>query len=94
MYALCGCAFLYSSQALRVLALTPLPSSPTVFQYILTSSTFTCGITVALSFSFTFPLSPSSIEEFCCYKHVLHLSLYVIVLVFVSVFIFGSIFHI
>jgi hypothetical protein len=53
-----------------------------------------CDITDALSFSFPFPLSLSSIEQFHCYKHVLHLSLYMIMLVFVYMFIFGSIFHI
>jgi hypothetical protein len=52
-----------------------------------------CDITDALSFSFPFPLSPSSIEQFHCYTHVLHLSLYMIVLGFVYMFIFGSTFH-
>jgi hypothetical protein len=32
-----------------------------------------CNITDALLFSFPFPPSPSSIEWFHCYKHVLHL---------------------
>jgi hypothetical protein len=43
----------------------------------------------ALSFSSPFPLSPSSIEYFHYYKHALYLSLYMIVLVFVYMFIFG-----
>jgi hypothetical protein len=51
-------------------------------------------ITDALSFSFPFLLSPSSTEWFHCYKHVLHLSLYMIMLVFVYMFIFGSTFPI
>jgi hypothetical protein len=37
-----------------------------------------CDITDALLFSFPFPPSPSSIEWFHCYKHVLHLGLYMI----------------
>jgi hypothetical protein len=52
------------------------------------------GITNALSFSFAFPLSPSSMEQFHCYKRALHLSLYMILLVFVYMFIFGSVFHV
>jgi hypothetical protein len=51
-------------------------------------------ITDAQSSSFAFPLSSSSIEYFHCYKHVLHLSLCMVMLVFVYMFIFGSIFHI
>jgi hypothetical protein len=51
-------------------------------------------ITDALSFSFLFPLSPSSIEWFHCYNHVPYLNLYMIMLVFVYMFIFESIFHI
>jgi hypothetical protein len=45
--------------------------------------------TDALSFSFL-----SSMESFHCSKHVLHMGLYMIMLIFVYMFIFGSIFHI
>jgi hypothetical protein len=47
-----------------------------------------CDITDALSSSFPFPFSPSFIEQFHCYKHVLHMSLYLIMLAFVYMFIF------
>jgi hypothetical protein len=49
-----------------------------------------CDITDALPFFFPFSLSLSSIEQFHCYKHVLHLSLFTIILIFVYMFIFGS----
>jgi hypothetical protein len=45
-------------------------------------------ITDALSFSFPFFLSLSSIEQFHCHKYVLHLSLCMIMLAFMYVFIF------
>jgi hypothetical protein len=53
-----------------------------------------CDITNIFSFSFPFPLSLSSIDQLQCYRHVLHLNLYMIVLVFVYSFVFGSIFPI
>jgi hypothetical protein len=66
-----------------------------IFQYlsrhILISSTFRdvmFYITDALSFSFYFPPSLSSIEYFYYYKHVLHMNLYMIMFVLVYVFIF------
>jgi hypothetical protein len=62
------------------------------FLYPLPSHLMLCN--KAQSFSFPFPLSPSSTKKFHCYKHVLHLSLYMIKLVFVYMFIFGSIFYI
>jgi hypothetical protein len=37
---------------------------------------------------------PKTIQQFHCYKRVLHLHLSMIMLVFVNMFIFGSIFHI
>jgi hypothetical protein len=43
---------------------------------------------------FSFHPSPSSIDWFHCYKHVLYLCLYMIMLVFVHMFICGSVFHI
>jgi hypothetical protein len=76
---------------------SPFTSHPPFFKsfqyisYILYLYVILCDITDVLSFSFPFPLSPSSIEYFHCYRHVLHLSLYVIMFVFVYMFIFGSI---
>jgi hypothetical protein len=87
---------LWSVQYLPLLSLTSLPPITPFFKafkthpYIL--NLHICDITDALSFSFPFPHSLSSIEH--CYKHVLHLSLYMIMLAFVYTFIFGSIFHI
>jgi hypothetical protein len=45
-------------------------------------------IVAALSFSFPFPPPPSCIKQFHYFRHVLHLSLYMIMLVFVCMFIF------
>jgi hypothetical protein len=42
----------------------------------------------SLLFSFPFPLPLSSIVQFHCYKHTLHLRLYKIMLAFVCMFIF------
>jgi hypothetical protein len=80
----------------------PCPLPPTLhFQqlsiHILVSSTFTDVMfynTVDTITLFSFPPSPSSTQQFHCHRHVLHLSLYVIMFVFVCMFIFGSIFHI
>jgi hypothetical protein len=94
MYPHCGCALLWSVQPLVLLSLSLLPLTP-IFQqfliHILISSTFTYvmfyDIVDALSFSFSFPPSPSSIEQFHYYKHVLHMSLYMIMFAFVHMFI-------
>jgi hypothetical protein len=80
----------------------PLYLPPPLFwqlsMHILTSSTFTellfYIITDALSFSFPFLLSPSSIEYFHYYKYVLYMSLYMIMLVLCICLSFGSFFHI
>jgi hypothetical protein len=53
-----------------------------------------CDITDALSFSFPFHFSQTSIEWFHYCKHILHLCLYMVMLVFVDMFVFGSIFHV
>jgi hypothetical protein len=87
--------FLWSAQPLPLLSLNLLPPTPTFQQlsiYILISSTFTSYaiFTDALLVSFPFPLSPSSIEWFHYYKHVLYLSLYIIMHVFVYMFIFWN----
>jgi hypothetical protein len=91
MYLHCGSPSLWSIESLPLLSLTALPVQQ-LSAHILTSSTFTdhmfYNITDALSFSFLFPLSPTSIEQFHCYKDVLHLSLYMIMFVFVYMFIF------
>jgi hypothetical protein len=64
MYALCGCALLWSVQSLRLLSLISLLPPP-IFQqlsvHIHISSTFTSVVdntTVALPFSFPFSLTP------------------------------------
>jgi hypothetical protein len=79
----------------------PLYLPPSVFQqfsvHILISSTFTpyvmryywCSIIL-----FAFPSFSEFHRVFHCYKHVLHLSLYMFMLVFLYMFIFRSIFHI
>jgi hypothetical protein len=91
MYAHCECALLWSVQPIQLLSLTPLLPSPhfsTVFNtylYILYLHILWYAILHALSFFFAFPLSSNSVEWFHCYKHVLHLSLYMIMLVFVYV---------
>jgi hypothetical protein len=75
----------------------PYPVFKQLSIHILISSTYTyyvMYITNALSFSFLFPLSLSSVEQFYCCKHVLHLSLYMNMLAFVYMFISGSIFHV
>jgi hypothetical protein len=88
MYPHCEYTLLWSIQPLPLLFFALLPPTPppfNSFQHII-SSTFTdtvfYDIVNALPFSFPFPPSPSSIEWFHCYKHVLHLSLYMIMLVF------------
>jgi hypothetical protein len=53
-----------------------------------------CDITDALSFSFPFLLSPSSIEYFNCYKHVLHMILFMIMLGFVYCLSYRYILHV
>jgi hypothetical protein len=70
-----------------------LPPAPIIQQpsvYILISSTFTdvmfYNISNALAFSFPFPPSLSSVKKFHCYKHVLPLSLYMVMFVFVYIF--------
>jgi hypothetical protein len=79
----------------------PCPSHSTFFnsfQYIslyhLLSHLQLGDITDALSFFFPFPLSLSSIEYFHCYRQVLHMSLYMIMLMFVYVLNFGSIVYV
>jgi hypothetical protein len=74
MYALCGCALLWSVQSLLILSLTlspPIPPFFNLFQYTflyrLPSHLVVCDFTVALSFSFPFFLSPNSIELQTCY---------------------------
>jgi hypothetical protein len=62
--------------------------------YTLSTHLMLCNITDALSFSFPFPFFLSSTEYFHYYKRVLHMSLYMIMLVFVYMFIFGSIFYV
>jgi hypothetical protein len=57
-------------------SLCPLPSQMWCFMILL-----------MFYHSFPFPLSPSSIEWFHCYKRVLHLSLYTIMFVFMYTFI-------
>jgi hypothetical protein len=98
MYAHCGYSLLWSVHPLPV---SPFPFKlpPPIFQqlsiHVIVSSTFTSYVVLLmLHHSFPFSLSPSSVESFHCYKHVLHLSLYMIMLVSVYMFIFGSIFHI
>jgi hypothetical protein len=74
---------------------SPFTSHPSFQQlsvHTLISSTFTDvmfhDITDALSFSFPFPLSPSSIEQFHRLRHVPHLTLWMIMLVFVYMFVY------
>jgi hypothetical protein len=92
MYPCCGCALLWSIQPVQLLFLSRLPPIPcfsTAFnthRYPLPSHLMLCDMTDALSFSF--PLSLSSIESLYCYKHVLHLSLYMIMLVYECMFTF------
>jgi hypothetical protein len=62
--------------------------------YPLPAHLMLCDITDALSLSFPLPTSPSSKEQFHYCKHVLHMSLSMIMLVFVYTFIFGSIFYV
>jgi hypothetical protein len=77
-------------------------SSPTAIiqqlsKHIILSSTCTdvkyFNIAGALSL-FSFPFFPEFHRVGPLYRHVLHLSLYMVMLVFVHMFIFGSIFHI
>jgi hypothetical protein len=70
---------------------SPLYLPPSIFQqrsiHMLTSSTFISygeDITDVLSLSFSFPSFPEFCRVFHCYKRVLYLSLYMIVLVFVT----------
>jgi hypothetical protein len=100
MYSCCEYTLLWLVQPLSCCPL-PLPThSPFLSSFQYTSSyalpsqmlyimIYWCS-TILLSF----PFFPSSIEQFHCYEHVLHLSLCRIMLVFVHMFIFGSIFHI
>jgi hypothetical protein len=102
MYALCGCALLWSIQSLQILSLTPLPPTlhfSTTFNthpYILCLHILWYAILLMLYHSLF--LWNSFFPEFHrvvhCYKHVLLLSLYTIMLVFVYTLILGSIFHI
>jgi hypothetical protein len=61
---------------------------PLTFLSPLPSHLMVCDVTDAQSFSFPFPFPPSSVEYFHCYKHVLHLSLYMTMLAFVCMFTF------
>jgi hypothetical protein len=80
-YPLCECTSLLSAQPLPSLSLTPSLPTPIIQQlsiYIVTSSTCTdvmyYDIVDCLSFFFPLPPPLNSIEYFCCYKHVLHIS--------------------
>jgi hypothetical protein len=84
----CESTLLWSIQPFPLLSLTPSLPTPSIQQlsvHILMSSTCTdvmfYDITDALSLSFPFPPPLSSIEQFHYYKHVLHMSLYVIMFV-------------
>jgi hypothetical protein len=99
MYPCCEYTLLWSVQFLPLVSLTPLPPTPILysFQYIplfpLPLQMF-YNIIDALSFSFPFPPSPSSIEWFHYYTHVLHMGLYMIMFSFCVYLSLGSIFHI
>jgi hypothetical protein len=68
----------------------PIKKSKASFQYTslypLLSHLLFYNITDATSFSSPFPPSPTSIEKFHSYKHILHLSLYMIMLLCVYVY--------
>jgi hypothetical protein len=66
---------------------------PPVFQQLSIDIHISCYVMYWCA-SILFPPSLSSTQQFHCHRHVLHLSLYVIMFVFVCMFIFGSIFHI
>jgi hypothetical protein len=79
----------------------PLYFPPPIFQllsmHILIAFTFTSYVILYYWYSiifFSFPSFPWVPQSFHCYKHVLNLSLYMIMFVFVCMIIFGSIFHI
>jgi hypothetical protein len=94
-----GMLYFGLSNPIPLLSLNPLPPIPhflTAFNthpYILYLHIL-CDIIDAISFFFTFALSQSFIEYFHYYKHVLHLSLYNIILAFVLCLLFGTLFYI
>jgi hypothetical protein len=98
MYPCCGYTLLWSIQPLPLLSLTSLPPTShfsitfnahphILYLHILRD------IADALSFAFPFPFSPSSIEQFYHYRHVLHMSLYMIMFIFVCVYLWTYLPH-
>jgi hypothetical protein len=99
MYFFCGCALLWSVHPLPLFSVTPLSPTPPflksfhyIFLFPLPSHAMVCNITDGLSFFFLFPLSLSSIHLYHWFQCAVHLSEFMIIIVFVYKFLFRFIF--
>jgi hypothetical protein len=99
MYFFCGCALLWSVHPLPLFSVTPLSPTPPflksfhyIFLFPLPSHAMVCNITDGLSFFFLVPLSLSSIHLFHWFQCAVHLSEFMIIIVFVYKFLFRFIF--